>query len=108
MPLIKDRFMAFSPLQPYNDLPLLPPIEELETRDILKASIQANKALARLDGSLSQLPNPSILLDSIGLQEAKVSSEIENIVTTHDELYQYAVAERVAGDTATKEVLHYK
>lgn len=108
MPLKKDRFMAFSPLEPYNELPPLPPVEELETRDILKASIQAHKALARLDGSLSQLPNPSILLDSIGLQEAKVSSEIENIITTHDELYQYAVAERSIGNTATKEVLHYK
>lgn len=100
--------MAFNPLEPYNDLPLLPPVEELETRDVLKASIQANKALARLDGSLSQLPNPAILLDSIVLQEAKMSSEIENIITTHDELYQYAVAERSTDNTATKEVLHYK
>lgn len=100
--------MAFSPLEPYNELPLLPPVEELEGKDILKASIRANQALARLDGSLSQLPNPSILLDSIGLQEAKVSSEIENIITTHDELYQYAVAERSVGNSATKEVLHYK
>lgn len=100
--------MAFHPLEPYNELPLLPPVEELESKDILKASIRANQALARLDGSISQLPNPSILLDSIGLQEAKVSSEIENIITTHDELYQYAVAERSVGNSATKEVLHYK
>jgi len=100
--------MAFHPLEPYNELPLLPPVEELESKDILKASIRANQALARLDGSLSQLPNPSMLLDSIGLQEAKVSSEIENIITTHDELYQYAVAERSVGNSATKEVLHYK
>ncbi len=100
--------MAFQPQEPYNELPLLPPVEELESKDILKATIQAHKALARLEGSLSNLPNPSILLDSIGLQEAKVSSEIENIITTYDELYQYAVAERSAGDTATKEVLHYK
>lgn len=100
--------MPFNPLEPYNELPLLPPVEELESKDILKATIQAHKALARLEGSLSNLPNPSILLDSIGLQEAKVSSEIENIITTHDELYQYAVAERSAGNTATKEVLHYK
>lgn len=100
--------MAFHPLEPYNELPLLPPVEELESKEILKATITAHKALARLEGSLSNLPNPSILLDSIGLQEAKVSSEIENIITTHDELYQYAVAERSVGNTATKEVLHYK
>jgi Fic family protein len=100
--------MAFHPLEPFNDLPPLPPVEEVETKDILKASIQAHRALAKLEGSLSHLPNPTILLDSIGLQEAKVSSEIENIVTTHDELYQYAVAEKSMGNTATKEVLHYK
>jgi Fic family protein len=100
--------MAFHPLEPFNDLPPLPPVEEVETKDILKASIQAHRALAKLEGSLSHLPNPTILLDSIGLQEAKVSSEIENIVTTHDELYQYAVAERSIGNKATKEVLHYK
>lgn len=100
--------MAFHPLEPYNELPPLPPIEELENKRILKASIRAHRALARLEGSLSHLPNPSILLDSIGLQEAKVSSEIENIITTHDELYQYAVAARSTGNTATKEVLHYK
>jgi Fic family protein len=100
--------MAFNPLEPYNELPFIPPTEELESKDILKATIQAHKALSRLEGALSNLPNPSILLDSIGLQEAKVSSEIENIITTHDELYQYAVAERSVGNTATKEVLHYK
>ncbi|MBL7860076.1 MAG: Fic family protein [Cyclobacteriaceae bacterium] len=100
--------MAFHPSEPYNELPLLPPAEELEGKDILKATILAHRALARLEGSLSNLPNPAILLDSIGLQEAKVSSEIENIITTHDELYQYAVAERSVGNSATKEVLHYK
>jgi Fic family protein len=100
--------MAFRPLEPYNELPLLPPAEDLESRDILKASIEAHKALARLEGSLSNLPNSTVLLDSIGLQEAKVSSEIENIITTHDELFQYAVAERSVSNTATKEVLHYK
>ncbi|MGE0771364.1 MAG: Fic family protein [Cyclobacteriaceae bacterium] len=100
--------MPFSPLEPYNDLPLLPPVEDLETNEILKACIQAHRALAKLEGSLSHLPNPAIPLDSIGLQEAKVSSEIENIITTHDELYQYAVAEKAVAATTTKEVLHYK
>lgn len=64
--------------------------------------------MARLEGSLHLLPNPGILLDSIGIQEAKDSSEIENIITTQDELYQYAVADRIVENKATKEVLHYK
>ncbi|MBS1977787.1 MAG: Fic family protein [Bacteroidetes bacterium] len=100
--------MAFDPLVPYNELPGLPPVEELETAGILKLSIRAHRALAKLEGSIHTLPNPSILIDSIGLQEAKVSSEIENIVTTHDELYQYAIADRAVENAATKEVLHYK
>lgn len=100
--------MAFHPHHPYNELPARPPVEDLESKDILKVCIQANRALARLEGSLNLVPNPSILLDSIGLQEAKVSSEIENIITTQDELYQYAVADRKVDDKATKEVLHYK
>lgn len=104
----KYKHMAFTPQEPYNELPLLPPVEDIESKDILKESIQANKVLARLDGSIAHLPNPSVLVDSIGFQEAKVSSEIENVITTHDELYQYAVAESTTMNTATKEVLHYK
>lgn len=100
--------MAFHPTEPYNELPGLPPVEDLETREVLKVSIQAHRALALLEGSLSRLPNPAVLLDSIGLQEAKVSSEIENIITTHDELYQYAIADRPVESGATREVLHYK
>jgi Fic family protein len=100
--------MRYKANRPYNDLPRLPPKAELETTQILKAAIAANKALAKLDGSIAQLPNPSVLIDTIGLQEAKASSEIENIITTHDALYQSAVAERTVEDPATKEVIFYK
>lgn len=100
--------MKYSAQKPYNSLPVLPPKIELETKTILKATISANRALAKLDGSIKQLPNPSVLIDTIGLQEAKASSEIENIITTHDELYQSAVADRKIEDPATKEVLFYK
>ena len=100
--------MRYNASKPYNSLPKLPPKIELETKEILKASILANRALAKLDGSIKQLPNPSVLIDTIGLQEAKASSEIENIITTHDELYQSAVADRKVEDSATKEVLFYK
>lgn len=100
--------MKHHPDRPHNSLPALPPKAELETKAILKAAIAANRALAKLDGSITQLPNPAVLIDTIGLQEAKASSEIENIITTHDELYQSAVAERKVENPATKEVLFYK
>jgi Fic family protein len=100
--------MSYKANIPYNNLPILPPKAELETILILKAAIAANKALAKLDGSIAQLPNPSVLIDTIGLQEAKASSEIENIITTHDALYQSAVADRSVEDPATKEVIFYK
>ena len=61
---------------------------ELETRAVLKQAIAANRALAELKGAGDLIPNQSVLVRLIGLQEAKLSSEIENIVTTNDELYR--------------------
>lgn len=66
----------------------LPINKEIETKDILKKIISANKALAELKGVARSIPNQSILINALSLQEAKDSSEIENIVTTHDELYR--------------------
>ena len=68
-----------------NNLPLE---IDIETKAILKKSITANKALANLNGIAKIIPNQTILINSLILQEAKDSSEIENIITTHDELYQ--------------------
>lgn len=93
---------------PYNALPLLPPMSEIESKEILKKAIRANKALAKLVGSGRQLPNQNMLINSIALQEAKMSSEIENIITTNDELYQALSAEKIPSDPNTKEVLHYQ
>ena len=93
---------------PYNDLPPLPPEVEIESKEILKKAIKANKALARLVGSAKQLPNQTILINSIGLQEAKMSSEIENVLTTNDELYQAFASDKKITDQNTKEVLHYQ
>ena len=70
------------PRQPYNDLPPLPPAIELETRDLLKACIEAHKALASLRQATGHLPNPAVLINTIPILEAQASSEIENIVTT--------------------------
>ncbi len=100
--------MPFDPQRPYNDLPLLPPKTELETKAVLKKAISANKALAELKGAGELIPNQSLLIQAIGLQEAKLSSEIENIVTTNDELYRAFADEGQRSNPHTKEVLRYK
>lgn len=100
--------MPFDPQTPYNDLPLLPPPGELETKAVLKKAIAANKALAELKGAGELIPNQSLLIQTIGLQEAKLSSEIENIVTTNDELYRAFADDGQRTNPHTKEVLRYK
>lgn len=94
--------------QPYNILPLLPPDAELETSAILKAAIAANRSLAELKGKAESLPNPAILINSIILQEAKASSEIENVITTNDKLFMALSANDKQTDPQTKEVLRYR
>lgn len=99
---------GFNKSRPYNDLPLLPPKAELETKEILTKTIRASRALAQLNGAIRNLPNPSLFLDTLHLQEAKASSEIENIITTNDDLYQAVVADKKFDNPATKEVISYK
>lgn len=99
---------GFDKSQPYNDLPLLPPKTDLETKEVLTKTIKASRALAKLNGAIRNLPNPSLFLDTLHLQEAKASSEIENIITTNDDLYQAAVADKKFDNPATKEVISYK
>lgn len=93
---------------PYNDLPLLPPKGELETTAVLRKTITASRALSKLNGAITNLPNPRLFLDTIHLQEAKASSEIENIITTNDDLYQAIVADKKFDNPAAKEVISYK
>jgi Fic family protein len=100
--------MKFNSNIPYNDLPPLPPSIDIETKAILKKAINANKALAGLKGICSIIPNPTILVNSIILQEAKHSSQIENIVTTNDQLYEAFTATSKSYDAYTKEVLRYR
>jgi Fic family protein len=101
--------MAFYRDRPYNDLPLLPPEGlELETRAVLKQTIASARALADLRGIAAKVPNPRILINGIVLQEARLSSEIENIVTTSDELYRAAANGDGVTDTHIKEVLRYR
>ena len=100
--------MSFDKGLPYNDLPDLPPNVEVETGATLKMAIRANKAMAELRISGHLIPNQAILVQALGLSEAKLSSEIENIVTTNDELYRAFADETTNIDAATKEVLLYK
>lgn len=93
---------------PYNQLPLLPPNEDIETKKVLLKTISASRALAQLNGALVNLPNPTLFLDTIHLQEAKASSEIENIITTNDELYKTLITDNKFENGFIKEVLNYK
>lgn len=93
--------------RPYNALPPLPPRVELESRAILKQCIPARAALAGLKQATTLIPNPTVLINTIPLLEAKDSSEIENIVTTTDELFRHADDAEHA-DPATKEALRYR
>jgi len=87
-----------------NPLPL-PNMKSLETREVWAALTEAHRHLAELKGLCESLPNRDILLDTLSIQEAKDSSEIENIITTHDELYAYQ--EESGARAAAKEVRHY-
>lgn len=100
---------SFDRNKPYNSLPDLPPKVNLESVEILKATIEANKLLAELKGYCQTLPNPNLLLNTIVLQESKESSAIENIVTTQDELYQETlrITENIKSPAA-KEVIQYR
>jgi len=101
--------VSFNPARAYNDLPLLPPRAELESRAVLKACIEARAAVAELKQAGKLLPNPDVLINTIPLLEARASSEIENIVTTTDRLFRFAQPDREAlADPATKEALRYR
>ena len=97
-----------NPQLPANDLPLLPPDTEIEGKSVLRKAISANRELARLSGYCSLLPNETILLNTIVLKEARASSEIENIITTQDELYRAMASEAGNATPETKEVLNYR
>ena len=101
---------VWRPDQPHNQLPTLPPAAELESRAVLKSCIEARAALAELKQAAELIPNQTMLINTIPLLEAKDSSEIENIVTTTDRLFQYAHSHAggESADPATKEALRYR
>lgn len=94
---------------PHNQLPLLPPPDDkIKTIEILEKLVKARAALGKLDGIINTLPNPEMLVNTITLREAKDSSEIENIFTSNDELYQALTIETTAMSANAREVLRYR
>lgn len=102
------KTIKFDPLKPFNQLPLLPPKKNIETNAILKKSVTAGRALAELKGIGGTIPNQAMLINTIVLQEAQSSSEIENIITTTDALFKALTTKTAQTDPATKEVLRYR
>jgi len=88
-------------------IPHLPLSIDLETKPVLKKLAKAHQALAELKGIAGIIPNGSILINTLSLQEAKDSSAIENIITTHDELYKSDVSSKQFSSYAAKEVYSY-
>ena len=83
---------------------LLPPEADLETKQVLKRLAGAHRALAELKGFADTMPNKNILINAVTINEAKDSSEIENIITTHDELFK-AISQPNYQNPADKEVV---
>ncbi len=100
--------MSYDSTKPYNDLPPLPPSVEVETKAVLKGVIAARAALAALKAQGAAIPNQAMLINSLVLQEAQASSEIENILTTSDALFKAFTSPTGRVDPATKEVLRYR
>ena len=99
----------FNPSLPYNGLPQLPPpAERIETTAILKRCINARVSLAELKQAAELIPNSAVLVNALPLLEAQASSEIENIVTTTDKLFEFADIAEDRADGATKEALRYR
>ena len=105
--MAKDAAL-WSASRPYVALPRLPPSVELESKVVLKQCITARAALAELKQATALIPNPTVLINTIPLLEAKDSSEIENIVTTTDQLFRHADGHESLADPATKEALRYR
>jgi Fic family protein len=92
---------------PTYKIPTLPPAFDYESKPILKALKNAHRWLAMLDGKAEIIPNQGILIDTLALQEAAASSEIENIVTTRNELYQTNASKHIYPSAGAKEVALY-
>jgi Fic family protein len=104
--LSKSKGVTWRAGKPYNGLPGLPPALDVETARVLKDCIPARAALGELKQAAQSIPNQSVLIKTLPLLEAQSSSEIENVITTTDKLFQNR-AHDAAADPATKEALRY-
>lgn len=95
------------PDRAYNQLPPLPPTGDLETRAVLRRCIEARAALGELKRAAELIPDPAVLVGTLPVLEARSSSEIENIVTTADAMFEHLDRADTA-DPATKEALRYR
>lgn len=102
----EDLGQNWRPDRPFNQIPKLPPAKDLETRSVLKRCISARAALGELKHAAQLIPNQAVLINTLPLLEAQASSEIENIVTTTDQLFQHRGADEQAEPTV-KEALRY-
>jgi Fic family protein len=105
-----DTTTGFDREKPFNQLPKLPPSQEIIDKEVLIEWGLASRNLAALNKNLQRLPDQLMLVNTISLREAKSSSEIENIFTTDDELYK-AISQTLREEQATgaaKEVLRYR
>ncbi len=96
----------FDPKQPFNELPLISTLEIDISSMLGKLAEDTRVAIEILNYAVKTLPDPNILLDTLALQEARASSNIENIVTTNDDLYRGVVFEDFTAEA--KEVSRYK
>lgn len=99
--------MSFFIIMNAHKLQKLPLQKDVETKPVLKSLNKAHRALAELKGIVSSIPNENILINTLGLQEAKDSSEIENIITTHDDLYKAELNWEGLKSLDAKEVQNY-
>ena len=95
-------------LKPSYRIPELPPKAALETVQVLKLAASAHRHLAELKGRCSSIPNAAILIDTLFMQEARASSEIENIITTQEEVFQTSLFPENPASPAAKEVALYR
>lgn len=100
--------MPFDPNIPFNELPELPPAQDIETKAVLRKCIDATRKLEGLRQAAKHIPNQDVLINSIPLREAQDSSAIENVVTTNDRLFRFANSDGEHADPATREVLRYR
>lgn len=98
---------SWLPDRAYNQLPLLPPSTELETKPVMRMCIEARASLGELKRASELIPDPAMLINTLPVLEARSSSEIENIVTTADAIFEH-MDRADAADPATKEALRYR